>query len=48
MSQEELAEEADLHENYVSRLETGRQEPGLLVIVRLARALKLGVGELLT
>jgi XRE family transcriptional regulator, regulator of sulfur utilization len=38
-SQEELAEAADLHENYVSRLETGRQEPGFFVLLRLCRAL---------
>jgi transcriptional regulator with XRE-family HTH domain len=38
-SQEQLAEAADLHENYVSRLETGRQEPGFFVLLRLCRAL---------
>jgi HTH-type transcriptional regulator, cell division transcriptional repressor len=46
-SQERLAEEADLHENYVSRLETGRQEPGLFVLLRLCRAFQLAPGELL-
>lgn len=46
-TQEELAEAADLHENYISRLETGNQEPGLFVILRLSRALKVGAGELL-
>lgn len=38
-TQERLAEAADLHENYISRLETGEQEPGLFVLLRLCRAL---------
>jgi len=37
-TQEQLAEVADLHENYISRLETGEQEPGLFTILRLCRA----------
>ena len=37
-TQEQLAEAADLHENYISRLETGEQEPGLFTILRLCRA----------
>jgi transcriptional regulator with XRE-family HTH domain len=45
-TQEELAEAADLHENYVSRLETGNQEPGLFVILRLCSALRVSVDEL--
>lgn len=47
MTQERLAEAAELHENYISRLETGRQEPGLLVLLRLARALRVKAEELL-
>lgn len=46
-TQEELAETANLHENYVSRLETGEQEPGLFVILRLSTALAVAPGELL-
>lgn len=46
-TQERLAEAADLHENYVSRLETGEQEPGLFVILRLCRALEVAPGGLL-
>jgi transcriptional regulator with XRE-family HTH domain len=46
-SQENLAEAANLHENYVSRLETGRQEPGLFVLLRLCRAFQLPPAELL-
>jgi transcriptional regulator with XRE-family HTH domain len=39
-TQEQLAEAADLHENYISRLETGEQEPGLFTILRLCQALE--------
>jgi transcriptional regulator with XRE-family HTH domain len=46
-TQEELAEAGSLHENYVSRLETGEQEPGLFVILRLARAFDVNPDELL-
>jgi transcriptional regulator with XRE-family HTH domain len=46
-TQEELAEAADLHENYVSRLETGEQEPGLFVVLRLCAAFEVTVDELL-
>ena len=46
-TQEELAEAADLHENYVSRLETGEQEPGLFVVLRLCAAFEVTAGELL-
>ena len=46
-TQEQLAERADLHENYISRLETGNQEPGLLVVLKLSRAFQLTPAELL-
>lgn len=46
-TQEELAEAANLHENYVSRLETGEQEPGLFIILRLCRAFEVTPGTLL-
>ena len=47
LTQEALAEAADLHENYVSRLETGDQEPGLFVVLCLCRALDVRPGDLL-
>jgi transcriptional regulator with XRE-family HTH domain len=46
-TQEQLAESADLHENYISRLETGEQEPGLFTILRLCRAFEMSAGEML-
>lgn len=46
-SQEKLAEVADIHENYASRLEGGHQEPALLVVLRLCRALEIAPADLL-
>jgi transcriptional regulator with XRE-family HTH domain len=39
LSQEELADRADLHWTYLSDLERGRQTPTVDVVNRLARAL---------
>lgn len=41
LSQERLAESADLHRNMVNFLENGRRNPSLATIVKLARALKI-------
>lgn len=41
LSQEQLAERADLHWTYVSGIERGQRNPGLNILVRLARALKV-------
>ena len=48
LSQEALAERADLVQHYVSRIETGDAEPGLLVLLRLCRALRVSPSELLS
>jgi transcriptional regulator with XRE-family HTH domain len=47
LSQEKLAEFADLHRNYTSVLERGLANPTLLVIAALARALKVPPYKLL-
>lgn len=47
ISQEKLAEIADLHRNYVGVLERGGQNPSLDAICKLARALKVRPAELL-
>lgn len=46
-SQERLAEASALDRTFLSQLETGRKQPSLLTIVRLATALQLPSSELL-
>ena len=47
LSQEELAEAADLHAVQISHIEGGRNEPKLTTILRLAKALGMTASELL-
>lgn len=46
LTQEKLAEEADMNRNYISDVEHGRRNIGLLNIHQLARAFKLPSKEL--
>jgi len=46
MSQEKLAELAGLNYKYIGRIELAKADPGADVLVRLARALAVHVGEL--
>lgn len=46
LSQEELADRANVHWTYLSDLERGQQSPTLDVVNRLARALRVTVSEL--
>ena len=46
LSQEALAAEAGLDRAFLSQVETGRKQPSLLTIFRLAGALKLEVSDL--
>ena len=48
VSQEKLAEMANLHRNYVGVLERGVQSASLDAICKLARALKVKPAELLS
>lgn len=46
-SQEELAERSELHRTYISGIERGERNPGLLNVNRIARALNVAPSELL-
>jgi transcriptional regulator with XRE-family HTH domain len=45
LSQERLAERADLHWTYVSGIERGLHEPGLNVLSNLAKALEVSLPD---
>lgn len=47
LTQEALAESADLSGNYISDLELGLKVPSLTILVRLSQALEVGTPELL-
>lgn len=46
LSQEKLAELANLHRTYVSDIEQGTRNPSLINIVQLAKALEITVAQL--
>jgi transcriptional regulator with XRE-family HTH domain len=48
ISQEQLAESAQLHWTYVSGIERGVRNPGLNTLGRLARALGISLSKLLS
>ncbi|MDR0909624.1 MAG: helix-turn-helix domain-containing protein [Spirochaetaceae bacterium] len=44
ISQAELATRADLSDNYIACIETGRKQPSVLTILKIARALQVPAG----
>jgi transcriptional regulator with XRE-family HTH domain len=48
LSQEQLAERADLHWTYISGIERGRRNPGLNILASLAKALNVTLPTLVT
>jgi transcriptional regulator with XRE-family HTH domain len=47
ISQEELAERADLHRTYIADIERGARNPTLLTIKKLAKGLGVSAADLL-
>lgn len=47
LSQEALAQRAGMDPAEIRRLESARRDPGIRVLTRLARALRMTAGELL-
>ena len=45
-SQVQLAAKAGISREYLARLETGRQDPRVSVLLKIARALKVKVSDL--
>ena len=48
ISQEELAERADLHRTYIADVERGARNPTLLTIKKLAKGLGVSAADLLS
>jgi transcriptional regulator with XRE-family HTH domain len=46
LSQDRLAEKADLDRTYLSGIERGVRNPGIKVVIRIARALGVSVEQL--
>lgn len=47
MTQEEVAERSGVHATEVSRIESGKRDPQVSTVERLAKALGLSAGDLL-
>ena len=46
ISQEELADRADIHRNYISQIEGGKRNLSFYNVVKVARALKVSPSKL--
>lgn len=47
LSQEQLADQAEIHRTFISGIERGVRNPGLLSVLRIAKALKTDASKLL-
>jgi transcriptional regulator with XRE-family HTH domain len=47
LTQEELGFEADLRRTFISTIELGQQQPSLITIFKLAKALKVPVSKII-
>jgi transcriptional regulator with XRE-family HTH domain len=48
LTQEQLAKRSGVSHGYLARLEIGMHDPSLSTLAKLAKALKVGVGELVS
>lgn len=48
LSQEEIAYASNLDRSFISLLETGRQQPSLITVFQLAKALGISAGQLIS
>lgn len=46
LSQEELAHRSEVDRSYMSSIERGTQNPGLMVVIRIASAIGISLSEL--
>ena len=46
ISQEELAFQCEIDRTYISKVERGVANPSLLILARVAKVLKVGIGDL--
>jgi len=47
ISQEELADRADIHRNYISQIEGGKRNVSFYYVVKIARALQVSPSKLI-
>jgi transcriptional regulator with XRE-family HTH domain len=47
ISQEELADRADIHRNYISQIEGGKRKVSFYYVVKIARALQVSPSRLI-
>jgi transcriptional regulator with XRE-family HTH domain len=47
LSQEQLADQTEIHRTFISGIERGVRNPGLLNVLRIAKALKTDASKLL-
>lgn len=45
LSQEDISDLADIHQTYLSGVEGGKRNPSILVLERIAKALKVDISE---
>lgn len=47
MTQQDLADRADIHRNYISNLENGKQNPTIAILMAISDVLKVNIDDLI-